>query len=86
MVKWGSEALHPQPHLVKIGNDLIQQPQALDSLVVHLSLGVEVGEAWDGGEHDTYSVVGLGVQLLWGHTDHKTGFFMKMLNNDLQFI
>lgn len=73
--KCWSGALHLQPHLVKIRDDLIQQPQALDSLVVHLSLGVEVGEAWDGGEHDTDSVVGLGVQLLWGHTDHNTGFF-----------
>jgi len=53
-------------HLIEVGDDLVEEPQALDSLVIHLSLGVEVCEARDGGEHHAHGVVGLRVQLLWG--------------------
>jgi len=53
-------------HLVEVGDDLVEQPEALHALVVHLRLGVEVGEAGDGGEHHAHGVVVLGVQLLLG--------------------
>lgn len=59
-------ALQLQPHLVKVCNNFVEQPQTLDSLVVHLGLGVEVGEARDGREHHAHGVVGLRVELLWG--------------------
>lgn len=53
-----------QSHLVKVSDNFVEQPQALHSLVVHLGLGVEVGEARDGCEHHAHGVVGLRVQLL----------------------
>lgn len=67
-------------HLVKVGNNFVEKPEALDSLVVHLGLGVEVGEARDGCKHHAHGVVGLGVQLLWGQTsqtEHSLSHFSR---------
>lgn len=61
-VKAGAPPL--QSHLVKVSDDFVEQPQALHSLVVHLGLGIKVGEARDGCEHHAHGVVGLRVQLL----------------------
>lgn len=60
-----------ESYLIKVCNNFVEEPQALHTLVIHLSLGVEVGEAWDGGKHHTHCVVGLRVQLLWRQTLQK---------------
>lgn len=74
-------AVQLRPHLVKVGDDLVEQPQTLDSLVIHLSLGVEVGEAGDGGEHDSDGVVGLRVQLLQGHRSKRGRHISRMMSS-----
>lgn len=51
-------------HRVEVGDDLVEEPQALDAPVVDALLRVEVGEVGEGGEHDADLVVGLAVQLL----------------------
>ena len=43
---------------------VIQSPEALNSLVVAVKLGVELMEVGDGGEYDAHSRVGLTVQFL----------------------
>ena len=45
------------PYLVEVGDDLVEEAETLHALVVHLRLGVEVGKARDGGEHDAHRVV-----------------------------
>lgn len=54
------------PHLVKVGDDLIQQSQALHPHVVAVQLDVEVVEVRDGGEQDADLCVRLIVQILNG--------------------
>lgn len=51
-------------HRVEVGDDLVEEAQALDAPVVDALLGVEVGEVGQGGEHDADLVVGLAVKLL----------------------
>lgn len=51
-------------HRVKVGDDLVEEAQALDAPVVDALLSVEVGEIGQGGEHDADLVVGLAVKLL----------------------
>ena len=58
-----SETLFAE-QLVKVGNDLVQQPEALDALVVSLQLHVELGEVWNGREHYTHRVALLVIELL----------------------
>lgn len=53
-------------HLIKVGDDLIQQPQALNSHVVTVQLDVEIVEVWDGGKEDADLRVGLVVEILLG--------------------
>lgn len=50
--------------LIKVSNDLIQQPQALHSHVVAVQLDVEIIEVWDRGKQDANLCVGLIVQIL----------------------
>lgn len=51
-------------YLIKVSDDLIQQPETLHSLVVGLQLHIELREIADGGEHDGYTLTGLVVQLI----------------------
>ena len=51
-------------NLVEVGNNLVEQPQALDPLVVGLELDVEFGEVGNRGEDDAATVTLLVVQLL----------------------
>lgn len=51
-------------HLVEVGDDLVEQPQTLHSLVVGLQLHVELGEVADGGEHDGDALARLVVELV----------------------
>ena len=48
-------------YLVKIRDDLIEQPETLDALVVEVQLRVELVEVGDGGEDDAHALVGLAV-------------------------
>lgn len=70
-----------QSHLIKVSDDFIEEPQALDSLVVHLGLGVEVSKAWDGGKHHAHGIVGLRVQLLWVNTSRVSSRCHVFLNH-----
>jgi len=42
--------------LVEVGDDLVQQPQTLDTLVVGLQFDVKFGEVRYGREHDAHAV------------------------------
>lgn len=51
-------------HLVKVCDDLIQQPQALHPHVVAIQLNVEIIEVWNWGKQDADLCVRLVVQVL----------------------
>ena len=51
-------------NLVEVGDNLVEQPQALDPLVVGLELDVEFREVGNRGEDDAATVTLLVVQLL----------------------
>lgn len=53
-----------QPHLIKVGNDLIEKPQTLNTHVVAIQFYVEVVEVGDGGKHDAHLGVGLVIEVL----------------------
>lgn len=53
-------------HLIKVSDDLIEQPETLDAHVVPVQLDVEVVEVGDGGEQHSDLSVGLVVQVLEG--------------------
>ncbi len=50
--------------IIEVGDDLVQEPQALDALVVEVQLHVELVEVGDGGEEDADTGVRLAVQFL----------------------
>lgn len=52
------------PHLIKVSNDLIEEPQTLNAHVVAIQFYVEVVEVGDGGEHDSHLGVGLVIEVL----------------------
>lgn len=56
----------PRTYIIKVGDDLIQQPQAFQALLVDIRFRVELFEIRDGGKHDADAVVGLVVQVLPG--------------------
>ena len=39
-------------HLVKVRDDLVEEPHALDTALVDAVLRIELGEVGDGSEHD----------------------------------
>lgn len=51
-------------YLVEVGDDLVQETEALHALVVALQLDIELGEVGDGGEHHADGFALLVVQLL----------------------
>ena len=51
-------------NLIKVSDDLIEQPQTLHPLVVGLQLHVELREVADGGEHDGHALARLVVELV----------------------
>lgn len=55
-------------HLIKVGNDLIQQSQALHSHVVAIQLDVKIVEVWDGSKEDSNLRIGLIVKVLEDRT------------------
>jgi hypothetical protein len=50
--------------LIKVSNDLIEQPQALQPLVVDVGFRVEFLKVWDRREEDTNAFVRLVVEVL----------------------
>lgn len=51
-------------YVVKVGDDLVEEPQAFQALLVHVRLCVELLEVRNGGEHDADTGIGLVVELL----------------------
>lgn len=64
--------------LIKVGNDLVEQPETLDAHVVPVQLDVEVVEVGDGGEQHSDLSIGLVVQVLQGRKG-KTGLIKRHL-------
>lgn len=54
--------------LVKVSDDLVQEPQAFQALLVDIALGVKFFEIRHRGEHHTHTVIGLVVEVLSGKT------------------
>lgn len=52
--------------LVKVSNDLVQEPQTFQALLVDITLGVKFFEIRHRGEHHTHTVIGLVVEVLSG--------------------
>ncbi len=52
--------------LVKVSDDLVQEPQAFQALLVDIALGVKFFEIRHRGEHHTHAVIGLVVEVLSG--------------------
>lgn len=51
-------------HAVKVGDDLVENPEALKASIVDAFFSVEIREIGDGSEHHTYFIIRLTVQLL----------------------
>lgn len=51
-------------YLIKVSNDFIEEPEALQSFFVDVRFGVELFKIWNGCKHDAHQVVGLVVQIL----------------------
>lgn len=51
-------------YLIKVSNDFIEEPEALQSFFIDVGFGVELFKIWDRGKHDAHQVVGLVVQIL----------------------
>ena len=50
--------------VIVVGQDLVQDPDALEPIVVNRVLRVKVVKVWAGSEHDTNGIVCVTVQLL----------------------
>ena len=57
-------ALTTFPHLIKIGDDLVKQPETLDALIVAIQFHVEFVVVGDGREHNANTRVALMVEVL----------------------
>lgn len=51
-------------HLIKISNDLIEQPQTLEALMVDVGFRIELLKVRDRGKEHTHTFVGLVVEVL----------------------
>lgn len=51
-------------HAVKVRDDLIENPETLDSSIVDALFSVEIRKVGDGSKHHPYFIVRLTVQLL----------------------
>ena len=63
---------------VKISNDLVQQPQALDTLVISFKLHVKFTKVGDGSEDDAYAGALLVVQVLKTKSKLMLGEYVAM--------
>ena len=57
-------ALTTFTHLIKIGDDLVKQPETLDALIVAIQFHVEFVVVGDGRKHDANTRVALMVEVL----------------------
>lgn len=46
-------------YIIKVGDDLVQEPQAFQTLLVDIGFRVELFEIRNGGKHDTDAVIRL---------------------------
>lgn len=51
-------------YLVKVGDDFVEQSQALHAFVVGLQFHIELRKVANGGEHDGHTLAGLVVELV----------------------
>lgn len=58
-------------YLIKISNDLVQEPQTLHALVVAVQLHVKLVVVGDAGEYNPHALVRLVVQVLRTPTHYK---------------
>lgn len=59
------------PHLVKVGNDLVEQPQALQAFLVDVALCVKLFKIRNRCKHHADAVVRLVVEVLRRDSDVK---------------
>lgn len=70
-------------YFIKISNDFVEQPEALQSFFVDVRLGVKLFKVRDGGEHDAHQVIGLVIQVLRDKTvGDKADIGFKTTQND----
>ena len=58
------EAAIVEQEVIVVGEDLVQEPDAFETVVVHRRLVVEVVEVWTGGEYESSFIVRLAVEFL----------------------
>ena len=52
-------------NLIKIGDDLIKQPETLQSLAVGIQFHVEVSEVRHRGKQNGYFIISFTIEILW---------------------
>ena len=52
-------------NLIKIGDDLIKQPETLQPLAVGIQFHVEVSEVWHRGKQNSYFIISFTIEILW---------------------
>lgn len=50
-----------ETHAVKVGDDLVENPEALEASIVDALFSVEIRKVGDGSEHHTYFIIRLTV-------------------------
>lgn len=51
-------------YLIKIGDNLVEQTQTLDTLIVSVQFNVKLHKVWDGGKANAHAIVRLVVEIL----------------------
>lgn len=70
-------------YFIKISNDFVEQPEALQSFLVDVRFGVKLFKVRNGGEHDAHQVIGLVIQVLRDKTvGDKADISFKTTQND----
>lgn len=70
-------------YLIKISNDFVEEPEALQSFFVDVRFGVELFKVRDGSEHDTHQVIGLVVQILQDKKRQNADVSFRQLYNSV---
>lgn len=73
-MKETSHVLICLPDLIKVSDDLVQEPQAFQALLVDIALRVKFFEIWHRGEHHTHTVIRLVVKVLSGEKPNNIKF------------
>jgi len=67
-------------YLIKICNNLIEEPETLQPLLINVRFCVKFLEVWDGREHHTHQIVRLMVEVLSKIQQTKIYLVRKMTN------